>query len=59
MNSTMRLMRQARTIKSPKHFNLLFGRFQSSLKHLSIPLQDSANREFKRIAQIGWNKKNS
>jgi hypothetical protein len=55
----MKLMKQAREIKSPKHFELLFGRFQSSLKHLSIDLQDSANREFRRVAQAGWDKRNS
>jgi hypothetical protein len=59
MNKTMKLMKQAREIKSPKHFELLFGRFQSSLKHLSIDLQDSANREFRRVAQAGWEKRNS
>jgi hypothetical protein len=59
MNTTMKLMKQAREIKSPKHFELLFGRFQSSLKHLSIDLQDSANREFRRVAQAGWEKRNS
>jgi hypothetical protein len=59
MNTTMKLMKQAREIKSPKHFELLFGRFQSSLKHLSIDLQDSANREFRRVAQAGWDKRNS
>ena len=59
MNKTMKLMKQAREIKSPKHFELLFGRFQSSLKHLSIELQDSANREFRRVAQDGWDKRNS
>jgi hypothetical protein len=55
---TMKLMKQAREIKSPKHYQLLFGRFQSSLKHLSVDLQDSANREFHRVAQAGWNKRN-
>jgi len=59
MNTTMKLMKQAREIKSPKHFELLFGRFQSSIKHLSINLQDSANREFRRVAQAGWDKRNS
>jgi hypothetical protein len=59
MNKTMKLMKQAREIKSPKHFELLFGQFQSSLKHLSIDLQDSANREFRRVAQAGWEKRNS
>jgi hypothetical protein len=59
MNKTMKLMKQAREIKSPKHFELLFGRFQTSLKHLSIDLQDSANREFRRVAQAGWEKRNS
>ena len=59
MNTTMKLMKQARAIKSPKHFELLFGRFQKSLKHLSIDLQDSANREFRRVAQAGWDKQNS
>jgi hypothetical protein len=59
MNKTMKMMKQAREIKSAKHFELLFGRFQSSLKHLSIDLQDSANREFRRIAQAGWDKRNS
>jgi hypothetical protein len=59
MSKTMKLMKQAREIKSPKHFELLFGRFQSSLKHLSIDLQDSANREFRRVAQAGWDKRNS
>jgi hypothetical protein len=59
MNTTIKMMKQAREIKSPKHFELLFGRFQSSLKHLSIDLQDSANREFRRVAQAGWEKRNS
>jgi hypothetical protein len=59
MNPTMKLMKQAREIKSPKHFELLFGKFQKSLKHLSIDLQDSANREFRRVAQAGWDKQNS
>ena len=59
MTKTMKLMKQAREIKSPKHFQLLFGRFQESLKHLSIDLQDSANREFRRVAQAGWDKRNS
>ncbi len=59
MNTTMKLMKQAREIKSPKHFELLFGRFQTSLKHLSVDLQDSANREFRRVAQAGWEKRNS
>jgi hypothetical protein len=59
MNKTMKLMKQAREIKSPKHFELLFGRFQTSLKHLSVDLQDSANREFRRVAQAGWEKRNS
>jgi len=59
MNKTMKLMKQAREIKSPKHFELLFGRFQSSIKHLSVDLQDSANREFRRVAQAGWDKRNS
>jgi hypothetical protein len=53
------MMKQAREIKSPKHFELLFGRFQTSLKHLSVDLQDSANREFRRVAQAGWDKRNS
>jgi hypothetical protein len=55
----MKLMKQAREIKSPKHFELLFGKFQKSLKHLSIDLQDSANREFRRVAQAGWDRRNS
>jgi hypothetical protein len=59
MSNTIKLMKQAREIKSPKHFELLFGRFQKSLKHLSIDLQDSANREFRRVAQAGWHKQNS
>jgi hypothetical protein len=59
MNPTMKLMKQARGIKSPKHFELIFGKFQKSLKHLSIDLQDSANREFRRVAQAGWDKRNS
>jgi hypothetical protein len=59
MNKTMKLMKQAREIKSPKHFELLFGRFQSSIKHLSVDLQDSVNREFRRVAQAGWDKRNS
>lgn len=59
MNKTMKMMKQAREIKSPKHYQLLFGRFQTSLKHLSIDLQDSANREFHRVAQAGWDRRNS
>ena len=59
MNPTMKMMKQAREIKSQKHFQLLFGRFQTSIKHLSIDLQDSANREFRRVAQAGWDKRNS
>jgi hypothetical protein len=59
MSKTMKLMKQAREIKSPKHFELLFGKFQKSLKHLSVDLQDSANREFRRVAQAGWEKRNS
>ena len=59
MNTTMKLMKQAREIKSPKHFELLFGKFQKSIKHLSVDLQDSANREFRRVAQAGWEKRNS
>lgn len=43
-------MRQAKQIKNPKHGQLLFGRFQRALKHLSVPLRDSANREFRRTA---------
>jgi hypothetical protein len=58
MNTTIKMMKQARSIKSPKHFELLFGKFQKSLKHLSIDLQDSANREFRRVAQAGWDKRN-
>jgi hypothetical protein len=58
MNTTIKMMKQAREIKSPKHFELLFGKFQKSLKHLSIDLQDSANREFRRVAQAGWDKRN-
>lgn len=59
MNNTIKLMKQAREIKNPKHFELLFGKFQKSLKHLSIDLQDSAIREFRRVAQTGWDKQNS
>lgn len=59
MNPTIKMMKQARAIKTPKHFELLFGRFQKSIKHLSIDLQDSANREFRRVAQAGWDKRKS
>lgn len=58
MNTTMKLMKQAREIKSPKHFQLLFGKFQKATKHLSIDLQDSAIREFRRVAQTGWDNRN-
>ncbi len=56
-SKVMKLMKQARNIKSPKHFQLLFGKFQSANAHLSVDLQDSANREFRRIAQAGWNRR--
>ncbi len=55
----MQLMKQAREIKSPKHFQLLFGRFQKAIAHLSPDLQDSAIREFRRVAQAGWDRRNS
>lgn len=59
MSNTINLMKQAREIKSPKHFQLLFGKFQKAINHLSEDLQDSAKREFRRVAQAGWDKRNS
>lgn len=47
----MRMMRQAQSIKSPKHGQLLFGRFQKALAHLSVELRDACNREFRRVAR--------
>ena len=58
-NSTMRMMKQATEIKSPKHFQLLFGKFQKSIAHLSEDLQDSAKREFRRVAKAGWDRRNA
>lgn len=52
------LMHQATKIKSPKHFQLLFGKFQREIKHLSVELQDSTMREFRRVAQYHWTKRN-
>ena len=58
-NSTMRMMKQATEIKSPKHFQLLFGKFQKAIAHLSEDLQDSAKREFRRVAKAGWDRRNA
>ena len=57
MNKTMRLMKQVSGMKSPKHFQLLFGQFQKTTAHLSLDLQDSANREFRRVAKAGWDRR--
>lgn len=58
-NSTVRMMKQATKIKSPKHFQLLFGKFQKAISHLSEDLQDSAKREFRRVAKAGWDRRNA
>jgi hypothetical protein len=54
MNATMKMMKQAKSIKSAKHFQLLFGRFQTAISKMSEPLQESAKREFRRVAKAGW-----
>ena len=57
LNNVTKMMKQARAIKSPKHFQLLFGKFQKAISHLSENLQESAKREFRRIAKSGWDKR--
>jgi hypothetical protein len=58
-NNVMRMMKQAKSIKSPKHFQLLFGKFQGAISHLSESLQDSAKREFRRVAKAGFERNNA
>ena len=55
----MRMMKQATEIKSPKHFQLLFGKFQKAIAHLSEDLQDSDKREFRRVAKAGWDRRDA
>lgn len=38
-------------IKSRRHYRLVRGSFQKALSYLSIDLQDSALREFDRMAK--------
>lgn len=54
-NKVRNLLRAARAgFKSAAHFNLAFGKFQKLMNHLSIPLRDSANNEFRRVALANW-----
>ena len=49
------MLRAARAgFKSAEQFNLAFGKFQKAMSHLSIPVRDSANNEFRRIAKANW-----
>ena len=49
------MLRAARAgFKSAAQFNLAFGKFQKAMSHLSIPVRDSANNEFRRIAKANW-----
>jgi|TARA_R110000868_G_C10516424_1_gene732671 hypothetical protein len=38
-------------IKSRRHYRLVRGSFQKAISHLSSDLQDSALREFDRVAK--------
>ena len=44
------ILRRVKKAKSRRYLRLLRGQFETLLSHLSIPLRDSAMREFHRIA---------
>lgn len=50
MNITS-LMKQVRMVKSRRHLRLVRGKFEKAIRGLSIPLQDSAMREFSRLVK--------
>ena len=50
MTNAQKLLTQSRVAKSRRHLRLIRGKFSNAIRHLSFDLQESAMREFNRIA---------
>lgn len=52
--ASMKILQAAAGIRSPKHFQLLYGRFQRSIQGLSATEQEQVKIEFRRVAKAAW-----